>query len=107
MIGSKFSATLPLDSSDKIESNNRDDKGSKLVLGERKTTAIFLPHEVVVMKKLLSHAQVAEKDLCPRMVGLGKGITKLEHKAQALANNIQEKVLTLEKERQKMEMEPL
>jgi hypothetical protein len=41
------------------------------------------------------------------MVGLGKGITKLEHKAQALANNIQEKVLTLEKERQKMEMEPL
>jgi uncharacterized protein YoxC len=37
------------------------------------------------------------------MAGMGKETTKLEHKAQALANNIQDKVLTLEKERQKME----
>jgi hypothetical protein len=56
MIGSKFSATLPPDSGYKIKFNNRDDKGSTLVLGERKTITIFLPHEVGVMKKLLSHA---------------------------------------------------
>ncbi len=69
------------DSGYKIEYNNGDDKGSKLVLGEKNTTTIFLPHEVVVMKKLLSHVEVAEKDLGPIMVGLGKEITKLEHKA--------------------------
>jgi hypothetical protein len=56
LIGSKFSATLPLDLGYKIESNNGDDKGSKFILGERNIIAIFLPQEVVVMKKLLSHA---------------------------------------------------
>jgi hypothetical protein len=35
------------------------------------------------------------------MAGLGKGIAKPKHKAQALADNIQGRVLTLEKERQK------
>jgi uncharacterized protein YoxC len=33
------------------------------------------------------------------MANMGKETTKLERKAQALANNIQNKVLTLEKER--------
>jgi hypothetical protein len=33
------------------------------------------------------------------MAGLRKGIAKLECKAQALADNIQDKLLTLEKER--------
>ncbi len=89
---------MPLDSSYKIEFNNGDDKGSKLVLGDRNTTTIFLPHEVV-MKILLSHAQVTEKDLGPTMAGLGKEITKLKCEAQALANNIQDRVLTLEKEK--------
>ncbi len=81
LIGSKFSATLPLDLGYKIESNNGDDKGSKFILGERNIIAIFLPQEVVVMKKLLSHAQVAEKDLCPTIAGLEKKIAKLERKA--------------------------
>jgi len=33
------------------------------------------------MKKLLSHAQVAEMDLGPTMAGLGKEIAELERKA--------------------------
>jgi hypothetical protein len=95
---------LLLDLGFKIESNNVDDKGSKLVLRDRNTTTNFLPHEVVVMTKLLSHAQVVEKDLGPTMASLGKEIAKLERKAQALVNNIQDRVLRLEKERQKMEL---
>jgi hypothetical protein len=50
LIGSKSSAILPLDLGFKIESNNGDDKGSKLILRDRNTTTIFLPHEIVVMK---------------------------------------------------------
>ncbi len=96
-------ATLLLDSGYKIEYNNGGDKDSKLVLGDRNTITIFLPHEIAIMKKLLSHALVAEKYLGPTMVGLGKEIAKLECKAQALANNIQDREFTLEKERQKME----
>jgi hypothetical protein len=48
LIGSKSSAILPLDLGYKIEFNNGDDKGSKLVLGDRNTTTIFSPHEVVM-----------------------------------------------------------
>jgi hypothetical protein len=54
---------LPLDSGYKIESNNGDDEGSKLLLGERNIATIFLPHEIVVVKKLLSHPQVGKKKL--------------------------------------------
>jgi len=87
LIGSKSNAILPLDLGYKIEFNNGDDKGSKLVLGDRNITTIFLPHEVV-MKKLLSHAQVIEKDFGPTMASLGKEIAKLERKAQALDDDI-------------------
>ncbi len=84
MIGLKSNATLLPDLGFKIESNNVDVKGSKLVLGDRKTTINFLPHEVVVMKKLLSHAQVVEKHLRPTMASLGKEIAKLKHKPLGL-----------------------
>ncbi len=75
LIGSKSSATLPPNSSYKIESNNGDDEGLKLVLGERNIANIFLPHEVAIVKKLLSHAQVVEKDLGPIITSLGKETT--------------------------------
>jgi hypothetical protein len=54
LIGSKSNATLPPNLGYKIESNNGDDEGSKLVLGERNIATIFLPHEVVVVKKLVT-----------------------------------------------------
>jgi uncharacterized protein YoxC len=77
--------------------------GSKFILGENNIAIIFLPREVAIVKKLLSHAQIVEKDLGPTMASIGKETTKLECKAHALVNNIQDKVLTLEKERHKME----
>ncbi len=55
--------------------------GSKLILGERNMAIIFLPLEVAIVKKLSSHAQIAEKDLGPTMASLGKKTTKLECKA--------------------------
>jgi hypothetical protein len=80
LIGSKSNAILPPDSSYNIEFDNGDDKGSKLILRERNIVTIFLPHEVVV-KKLLSHAKVAKKNLGPTIVGLVKEIVELERKA--------------------------
>jgi hypothetical protein len=79
---SKSNAILLPNSGYKIESNNRDDEGSKLILIERNIATIFLPHEVVVLIKLLSHAHVAKKDLSPTTTGLGKEIVELEHKAK-------------------------
>ncbi len=81
MIGSKSSATLPPNSCYKMEFNNGDDEGLKLVLSEKNIAIIFLPHEVVIVKKLLSHAHVAKKDLGAIMANLGKETAQLERKA--------------------------
>jgi hypothetical protein len=72
---------LPPDSSYKIESYNGEDEGSKFILRERNIAIIFLPHEVA-LKKVLSHAEVAEKNLGPTTIGLGKKIAELKCKAR-------------------------
>jgi hypothetical protein len=64
-----------------MEFNNGDDEGLKLVLSEKNIVIIFLPHEVVIVKKLLSHAHVAKKDLGAIMANLGKETAQLERKA--------------------------
>jgi len=80
LTGAKSNAILLPYSSYKIESYNGDDEGSKFILRERNIAIIFLPHEVA-LKKVLSHAKLAKKDLGPTTIGLGKEIAELECKA--------------------------
>jgi hypothetical protein len=94
--GSK-STNLLANSSYNIESNNVEDDDLVLLIRDKTTSIVFLPHQVSIMKKLLLNARVEDQGLSPKMVILGKETSKLERKAQALADNLQDRVMAFEK----------
>jgi len=54
------------------------------------------------LKKLLLNAWVEDQGLGPKMVVLGKETSKLERKAQVLVDNLKDRVVAFEKQKQKM-----
>jgi hypothetical protein len=94
--GSK-STNLLANSSYNTEFNNVEDDDSVLLIRDKPTSIVFLLHQVSIVKKLLLNARVQDQGLGPKMVVLGKKTSKLEHKAQTLADNLQDRVMAFEK----------
>lgn len=64
-----------------------DVEDSMFQVGEETLATVFLPNQIVVVKKLLHDAQAQEFNFGPNMKIMGKWVVELEQKVQALTDN--------------------